>query len=146
MWGPERSSIVYAGATICLCLLALSGTWIPWVENTPQYLNGESYVTAPDLAGQEWGFDTSFDLLVMIGLAPAIVGALFLQRWNWFRDALVLLSGILVCWWVGDLTYEYWGVEHYMLKPGVFLVLGSGLLLCLLSVGAFSNRLTSHTR
>lgn len=142
----ERSSVKYAGAVICLCLLALFGMWLPWVENTPQYLNGEPYVTAIGLAGIRSGFDSSMDLLLVIGLAPAIVGGLFLQRWKWLRDALVLVSGVLVCWWIGGLLYEYWSTSHYLIRPGIVVVLVSGILLCLLSLGAFSNRLVSRAR
>lgn len=70
-----------------------------------------------------------------------IVGTLGLQRWKWLRDACVFLSGTLVCWWVGELLYEYWSVDHYLIEPGIGVVLVSGLFLCLLSAGAFSNRL-----
>ena len=107
-------------------------------------MNGEPYVTAIGLAGIRSGFDSSMDLLLMIGLAPAIVGSLFLQRWKWLRDALVCLSGVLVCWWIGELLYEYWSTSHYLIKPGIVVVLVSGILLCLLSLGAFSNRLVSR--
>lgn len=146
MWGLNQSSVKYAGVTVCLCLLVLFGMWLPWVENTPQYLDGEAYVTLPDLAGQEWGFDTAFDLLVLIGLTPAIVGILIFQRWKWLRDACVFLSGTLTCWWVGELLYEYWSVNYYLVKPGIVVVLVSGLLLCILSLGTASNRLAPRVR
>jgi len=118
--------------------------WLPWVENTPQYIDGEPYVTAIGLAGLRTGFGSSIDLLLILGLLPAVVGSLVLQRLKWVRDALVLLSGILVCWWVGELLYEYWSVDHYLIKPGIVVVLVSGILLCILSVGAISNRLVSR--
>jgi len=144
MWELDQFSGRYTGSTVSLCLLALVGMWLPWVENTPQYMDGEPYVTAIGLAGLRTGFGSSIDLLLILGLLPAVVGSLVLQRLKWIRDALVLLSGILVCWWVGELLYEYWSVDHYLIKPGIVVVLVSGILLCILSVGAISNRLVSR--
>ncbi len=106
----EQPATRYDAATACLCLLPLVGTWLPWVENTSQYLNGEPYVTAIGLAGMGSGSGSSFDSLVFAGLVPAIGGALVFRRWNWLRDACTCLSGVLLCWWVGGLAYAYEGV------------------------------------
>ena len=145
MWDLERASFKYAGATVFLCLLVLPGLWLPWVENTPQYLNGEPYVTTPDLTGHGYGFDLA-DKLMLLGLIPAIVGTVAFQRWKWLRDTCVFLSGVLICWWIGDALYDYWSVNQYLIRPGIVVVLVSGFLLCILSVGAASNRLVSSVR
>ena len=145
MWKLERASLKYAGATVFLCLLVLLGLWLPWVENTPQYLNGEPYVTTPDLTGHGYGFEL-VDKLALIVLIPAIVGTGALNRWKRLRDVCVFLSGVLICWWVADGLYYYWSVDHYLIRPGIVVVLVSGFLLCVLSVGAASNRLVSRVR
>lgn len=145
MLDDKWPSLPYVGAALGLCFFAGIGMWLPWVENTPQYLNGEPYVTGIGLPGLWWGYD-SFDLLVAIGLVPALVGTLTFRRRIWLRDACVFLSGTLVSWWVGGLAYEYWSVDHYLLEPGIFLVLGSGLLFCLLSAGAVAKRLGPHVK
>ena len=145
MWDLERASFKYAGATVFLCLLVLLGLWLPWVANTPQYLNGEPYVTAPDLTGHGYGFDLA-DKLMLLGLIPVIVGTVAFQQWKWLRDTFVFLSGVLICWWIGDALYDYWSVNQYLIRPEIVVVLVSGFLLCILSVGAASNRLVSRVR
>jgi hypothetical protein len=139
----EGPSPGYAIAVVGLCPVVSLGLWFPWVENTPQNLNGERCVTTPDLVGGEFGFDL-FDQLLIVVLIPALLGAVAFERWRWLRAACVLLSGIVVCWWVGGPIYSYWTIEHYVLRPGGSLALSSGLSLCLLSVRAFSYRLCRH--
>jgi hypothetical protein len=139
----ERPSPRYAIAVVAQCLVATLGLWFPWVENTPQYLDGEPYVTTPDLWGGEFGFDL-FDQLLLSALVPALLGTLVFERWQWIRDVCVLATGTVVCWWVGGMIYSYWTVDHYVHRPGAFLALSSGLALCLLSVGAFSYRTWHH--
>jgi hypothetical protein len=83
---------------------------------------------------------------MLLGLIPAIVGTVAFQRWKWLRDTCVFLSGVLICWWIGDALYDYWSVNQYLIRPGIVVVLVSGFLLCILSVGAASNRLVSSVR
>jgi hypothetical protein len=46
------------------------------------------------------------------------------------RDLLVFLSGAAVFLWVGSNLYAYWADDTLLLKPGIFLVVVSGLPLC----------------
>lgn len=104
---------------------------------------GEPTVSQVGFWGDSWGYDTGdgFVLFVVAVVTCATVG---LERRERLRDLLVFPSGTATVLWVGSTLYAYWSDDGLLLRPGIGLVVGSGLLLATVSVAAFSKRAVSR--
>lgn len=140
-----QSSFGYAGLTVCLCLTALVGMWLPWVTRKVVYMSGEPTVSQVGYWGDQWGFGTGDGFILLI-TTLAIFAALFLRNRKRVRDLLVFLSGATLFLVVGDSLYSYWKTDDVLLEPAIFFVVLSGLLLCVLSIGAFLRRVAFRTQ
>jgi len=134
--GPSN---VHLGAVFGACLVVVTGTWLPWVRKSVRYLDGDPYVTGEWLQGLSTGFE-GFDILILGAVAVAVVLALLSRYCGWYADIGLVAPGAVVLWIAGKVTAEYRAVDHYVIRPGLVLVLVGGLLL----VGLGAKRPLRH--
>lgn len=96
-------------------------------------------VIAIGLWGRRAGYHTG-DGFVLLSMLLAALAALVVEKRKLPRDGLVFLPGAVVSLWVGTALYGDWTIERYLLRPGIFLVVGSGVLVCVLSASAVLKR------
>jgi len=134
--GPSNAHL---GAVLGTCLVVVTGAWLPWVRKSVRYLDGDPYVTGEWLQGLSTGFE-GFDILILGAVAVAVVVALLSRYCGWYADIGLVAPGAVVLWIAGKVTAEYRAVDHYVIRPGLVLVLVGGLLL----VGLGAKRPLRH--
>lgn len=123
---------------------AIVGAWLPWVRKTPVgTMNGEPYYTSEWVFGLQKGFHQLDVIILLPALAGVGIAVLSLYR-DWPQEVL-LIAALPILIMAGERYLFYTSSSRYIVAPGLYLCLGSGVLLLFLGLNSLRHRGFSTT-
>ena len=142
----KQPTLAYITVTVIAAVLAVVGAYLPWVQKRPvRYIDGYPYYTAEYVLGLEpgiWGIDPF--VIILVGVVVTVV---VLARYRtWRPESAVIGAGGLLLIGCGNFFYQYRSGERYVVEPGLYLLVISGLLFVLVGAGTILKRhMTTRT-
>lgn len=118
-------SAVHLVGTLSATVTLVIGTWLPWIQKGPiGYEDGPPYYTAEGVLGLSHGVQVLDVVLIL--LSRTAIAALLLARYReWSARGVVIGAGTLILLTAGGrLTLDR---GRYVVEPGLYLVVSSGL-------------------
>lgn len=130
-------SPVYIFGPLLSAVLVTIGSWLPWIRKIPVgFDEGQPYYTDEWIWGLEPGFQTLDYILILLGLI-AVAAPLIARYRGWSASGIVIGSGLLILTIAGGQLTSYLG--QYIIEPGFYLVVVSGVLLVLIGLAMPRN-------
>lgn len=140
----DKRITAYEIATIVAAVLAVAGTWFPWVRKRPvSYTDGQPYYTSEYVWGSEPGISGLDPALISLVVAVVTIFILTPRR-TWQLNIVLVSTGGLLLYVSGNLFYHYWSGERYAVEPGLYFLLVGGLLFGFVGASAIFKRHIIH--
>ncbi|MHB9288919.1 hypothetical protein ACKVMT_17970 [Halobacteriales archaeon Cl-PHB] len=130
-WLPAAGDVAMALAVV----LAVLGVWLPWVSKRPTgYFEGTPSYTSEGVPGLETGISGAD--FILIWLAVGAVLLVLAGRIEALRlDGILVLVGVVVLWTAGNRYLDYSTAYRYVVEPGLYILLASGLFFLAAGLG-----------
>ena len=144
----KQPTLAYVTVTVIASVLAVVGVYLPWVQKRPvEYIVGYHEYTAEYVPGLEpgigiWGIDPFIIILVGVGVTVVVLA----RYRSWRPESAVIGAGCLLIIEFGNFFDNYRSGERYVVEPGLYLLVISGLLFVLVGAGTVLKRhMTTRT-
>lgn len=106
--------------------MILVGVWLPWMRNT-----GDKYILIDTESPGIQELDILIILLCASAVLAVIIGRLYL---DWQPKLLLAVLSTPIWYSAGTRFEDFWRIDAYRVEPGIYLVLGGGLLITMIGL------------